>query len=254
MKVTFLGTGTSTGVPVPTCACAVCTSADPRDRRLRPSVLLEWEGASVLIDTGTDLREQALTRRIERIDAILYTHAHADHIMGLDDLRMYNWKRGGPIPAYGSATTLGMLRRTFWYVFEEVEAGGGKPALTLHEVERPFGLLGREVVPVPAIHGRLPVTGWRIGGFAYLTDVSAIPETSDRLLEGLDVLVVSALRRRPHPTHLTFEQSAAIARRVGARTTWFTHLSHDARHEELEAELPPEIRVAWDGLTLDVPG
>lgn len=252
MRVTFLGTGTSTGVPVPTCTCAVCTSTDPRDRRLRPSVLLEWDGASVLIDTGTDLREQALAHRIDRVDAILYTHAHADHIMGLDDLRMYNWKRGGPIPAYGSATTLGMIRRTFWYVFEEVEAGGGKPGLTLQEVERPFELLGREIVPVPAMHGRLAVTGWRIGGFAYLTDVSGIPESSFPLLEGLEVLVLSALRRRPHPTHLTFEQATAIARRVGARTTWFTHLSHDVGHAEVESGLPPEIRVARDGLVLDV--
>lgn len=252
MKVTFLGTGTSTGVPVPTCSCPVCTSDDPRDRRLRPSVLLEWEGVSVLIDTGTDLREQALTRGIERVDAILYTHAHADHIMGLDDLRMYNWKRGGPIPAYGSATTLGMLRRTFWYVFDEVEAGGGKPGLTLHEVDRPFELLGREIVPVPAMHGRLPVTGWRIGGFAYLTDVSAVPDESYALLQGLEAFVLSALRRRPHPTHLTFEQSIAIAGRVRAETTWFTHLSHDVRHAEIEAELPPGIRVARDGLVLEV--
>src|SRR5512138_1346289 len=190
MRVTFLGTGTSTGVPVPTCDCAVCTSADPRDRRLRPSILLEWEGASVLVDTSTDLRQQALDHRLMRLDAVLYTHAHADHIFGLDELRMYNWRRGGAMPVYGSATTLAAIRRTFWYVFEDVEAGGGKPLLEMHEVDGPFELAGRRIVPVPLHHGSLPILGYRIGGFAYLTDVSEIPDGSYALLRGLDVLVL----------------------------------------------------------------
>ena len=254
MRVTFLGTGTSTGVPVPTCGCRVCLSTDPRDRRLRPSVLLSWDGATVLVDTSTDLRCQALREGLARLDAVLYTHAHADHLFGLDDLRMYNWVRGGPIPAYGSASTLAAIRRTFWYVFEEAPAGGGKPSLTLHPVDDgPFTLAGRTIVPVPLLHGRLPILGYRVGGFAYLTDVSAIPETSYPLLEGLDVLVLSALRLRPHPTHMHLARSLEETARIGARRTLFTHIAHEIAHAEIAPTLPPGVELAYDGLRLDLP-
>lgn len=253
MIVTFLGTGTSTGVPVPTCACSVCRSDDPRDKRLRPSVLLQWDGAAVLIDTATDLRRQALDAGLARLDAVLYTHAHADHVFGLDDLRMYNWRLGGPMPVYGSAETLRAIRRTFWYVFEDVEAGGGKPSLAMHEIDAPFGLHGRTIVPVPVRHGRLGVTGWRVGGFAYLTDVSAIPEASYALLGDLDVLVLSALRHRPHPTHMHLERALEEARRIGARRTLFTHIAHDLSHAEVAATLPDSVELAFDGLRLEVP-
>lgn len=252
MRVTFLGTGTSTGVPVPTCDCAVCTSADPRDRRLRPSILLEWEGASVLVDTSTDLRQQALDHRLMRLDAVLYTHAHADHIFGLDELRMYNWRRGGAMPVYGSATTLAAIRRTFWYVFEDVEAGGGKPLLEMHEVHGPFELAGRRIVPVPLHHGRLPILGYRIGGFAYLTDVSEIPDGSYALLRGLDVLVLSALRHRPHPTHFHLARAIDEARRIGATRTLFTHIAHELSHGAVAATLPPGLELAHDGLVVEV--
>jgi phosphoribosyl 1,2-cyclic phosphate phosphodiesterase len=252
MRVTFLGTGTSTGVPVPTCTCAVCRSVDPRDHRLRPSVLLEWDGATVLIDTATDLRQQALAHGLARLDAVLYTHAHADHVFGLDDLRMYNWKRGGAIPVYGSESTLAAIRRTFWYVFEEVEAGGGKPAIELHPVDRPFPLAGRTIVPVPVLHGRLPILGYRCGRFAYLTDVSAIPESSYGLLEDLDVLVLSALRIRPHPTHMHLARSLEEAARIGAKRTLFTHIAHEIAHAEVAPGLPAGVELAFDGLRLDV--
>src|SRR6185503_19183684 len=205
MRVTFLGTGTSTGVPVLTCSCEVCRSQDPRDRRLRPSVLLEWDGASVLIDTSTDLRQQALALPLRRVDAVLYTHHHADHILGLDELRLYNWRQKAAVPVYGTPETLAALRRTFWYVFEDVQVGGGKPAVEPHAVDGPFTLWGRRIVPVPVLHGTLPILGFRVEGFAYLTDVSAIPESSYALLTGLDVLVLNALRPRPHPTHLHLE-------------------------------------------------
>jgi phosphoribosyl 1,2-cyclic phosphate phosphodiesterase len=251
MDVTFLGTGTSTGVPVPTCACDVCRSTDPRDQRLRPSALLRWDGASVLVDTSTDLRQQVLRHRVTELDAVLYTHAHADHIFGLDDLRMFNWRRGGAIPVYGSPITLAALRRTFWYVFEDVEAGGGKPLLDLHEVDAPFELLGREIVPIPLHHGRLPILGYRIGTFAYLTDVSAIPEASYALLDGLDVLVLSALRYRPHPTHFTLERALAEAARIGARRTLFTHVAHEISYAAVAPMLPEGIELAYDGLTLE---
>lgn len=252
MNVTFLGTGTSTGVPVPTCTCEVCRSDDPRDTRLRPSVLLRWEAASVLVDTSTDLRQQVLRLGLRDIDAVVYTHAHADHVFGLDDLRMFNWRRGGAIPVYGSAVTLAALRRTFWYVFEDVEAGGGKPILDLHEVDAPFPLLGRTVVPVPLQHGRLPILGYRIGGFAYLTDVSAIPDSSYDLLRGLDVLVLSALRRRPHPTHLTLSRALEEAERIGAARTLFTHIAHELSHAAVQAELPAGVELAYDGLSLEI--
>ncbi|HVQ35690.1 MAG TPA: MBL fold metallo-hydrolase [Candidatus Bathyarchaeia archaeon] len=253
MIVTFLGTGTSTGVPVPTCDCAVCRSTDPRDKRLRPSVLLTWDGGVVLIDTGTDLRRQALDHGLKRIDAVLYTHAHADHIFGLDEIRLFNWRQGRAMPVYGSAVTLAAIRRTFWYVFEDVEAGGGKPLLELHEIDGPFPLLGREIVPVPLEHGRLPVTGWRVGGLAYLTDVSAIPPASYALLEGLELLVISALRIRPHPTHMHLSRALEEVARIGAKRTLLTHIAHEIAHAEIDPTLPEGVRLAYDGLVVEVP-
>lgn len=252
MRATFLGTGTSTGVPVVTCDCAVCISSDPLNQRLRPSLLLEWDGATVLIDTSTDLRQQALRQGLRRLDAVLLTHAHADHIMGFDELRLFKRRQRGPIPVYGSVPTLAGLRRSFWYAFEDVQTGGGKPSVDLHEVVGPFPLLGRSIVPVDVLHGRLPVTGWRIGVFAYVTDVSRIPETSYDSLAGLDVLVLSALRHRPHPTHLTLAQAVEEARRIGARRTYFTHMSHDVDHAEVAASLPTGITLAHDGLVVEV--
>ncbi len=254
MRVTFLGTGTSTGVPVPACSCAVCRSDDPRDKRLRPSVLLQWDGASVLVDTSADLREQALRQGLRRVDAVLYTHAHADHILGLDELRLYGWRQGGPVPAYGSPRTLAALRRTFWYAFEDGEPReSSRPAIDLHEIEGPFDLLGRRVVPVPLRHGSLPIFGYRVGRFAYLTDVSDIPPSSHELLSGLDDLVLDGLRPRPHPTHFHIARAVEEAARIGARRTWLTHMSHDAPARDLAAMLPPGVRLAHDGLVLEVP-
>jgi phosphoribosyl 1,2-cyclic phosphate phosphodiesterase len=252
MKVTFLGTGTSTGVPVPTCDCPVCCSSDPRDRRLRPSVWIEWAGASVLIDTATDLREQALRHGIGKIDAVLYTHAHADHVLGMDDLRLYNWRQGGAIPVYGSARTLTALGRTFWYVFDPEPTEGTRPTILRHPIEDPFELLGRTIVPVPLHHGSLPILGYRIGRMAYLTDVSRIPQESYPLLRNLDVLVLNALRDRPHPTHLTIEQAIEEAGKIGARRTLLTHLSHEAGHTAVSGRLPPGVDVAYDGLSLEI--
>jgi phosphoribosyl 1,2-cyclic phosphate phosphodiesterase len=252
VRVTLLGTGTSTGVPVPTCTCATCRSDDPHDRRWRCSALIEWDGATVLIDTSTDLRAQALAHRIERIDAVLYTHAHADHVLGLDELRMFNWRQGGPVPAYGNPATLAAVARTFWYVFDEAPSEHTRPAIELRPVTGPFELCGREVVPVPVIHGRLPILGYRLGRFAYLTDVSAIPDTSLPLLADLDVLVLSALRHRPHPAHLTIEAAVEQARAIGAGHTYLTHLSHEVHHATHAARLPAGIELAHDGLRIEV--
>jgi phosphoribosyl 1,2-cyclic phosphate phosphodiesterase len=252
MRVTFLGSGTSTGVPVIGCACEVCQSRDPRDRRLRPSIRIEWPGASVLVDTSTDLRAQALDRGVDRVDAVLYTHAHADHVLGLDELRTFNWRQRAPIPAYGSAETLADLSRTFWYVFETVQEGGGKPAVGRRPVAGPFEILGRRVVPIPVMHGQLPILGYRVGGLAYLTDASLIPETSYGLLRGLDVLVLAAPRERPHPTHMHLARAVEEARRIAPRRTILTHIGHDLLHARVSAGLPEDVEMAYDGLVLEI--
>ena len=249
----MLGSGTSTGVPVVGCDCAVCRSPDARNRRLRPALWLELAGGgSVLIDTPPDLREQALRAGLRRVDAVLYTHAHADHIFGLDDLRPFNFRQNGTIPCFASAATLDRLRQVFSYVVEETQEGGGKPRLELHAVRSPFALLDEEILPIPAWHGELEVYGYRCRRFAYLTDVNRIPEASWPLLAGLDVLILSALRYRPHPTHFSLAEAVATALRIGARRTIFTHLAHDVDHGALREPLPPGIELGYDGLVVEL--
>jgi phosphoribosyl 1,2-cyclic phosphate phosphodiesterase len=253
-RVTFLGTGTSHGVPMIGCACAVCRSADPRDRRLRPSIYLDVEhGPAILVDTATDLRQQALTHGVTRVDALLFTHSHADHVMGLDEVRRFNVLMGGPLPVFADAATAAELRRVFAYAFTPPMAkGGGVPQLALSAITGPFDAVGLPVVPVPLLHGTLPILGFRFGRFAYLTDCSAIPEPSFALLHGLDVLVVDALRHRPHPTHFTIAEATAAARRIGATQTYFTHICHDLPHAQTTANLPAGVALAHDGLVLEV--
>jgi len=252
MRVTFLGTGTSIGVPVPTCTCEVCRSEDPRNHRLRPSVWLEWSGASVLLDTSPDLREQALRHGIARIDAVLFTHGHADHVLGMDDLRLYNWRQRAPVPAYGNQETLEAIRRTFWYVFDETPTESTRPSIDLRLVQGPFSLLGARVVPVPLLHGTMEILGYRVGRFAYLTDVSHIPEASRDLLGGLRVLVLSALRRRPHPNHFSLAEALEVAASLGAERTLLTHMSHEMHYSGVSAGLPPGVGLAYDGLSIEV--
>ncbi len=252
LTVTLLGSGTSTGVPVIGCTCAVCTSDNPRNRRLRPGLKLETERGVALVDTGTDLREQALRFGLPRLDAVVYTHPHADHIFGLDDIRIFNFRQRAPIPCYASRDTLRALRRTFAYVFEETQEGGGKPQLDLIEIQGPFELLGREIVPVPVWHGTLEVYGYRLGGFAYVTDCSVIPEASFRLLEGVDVLILDALRYRPHSTHFSVAEAVAAAARIGAGRTILTHLAHDVDYGAPEVELPAGVELGYDGIRFEV--
>lgn len=251
LRVTLMGTGTSTGVPRIACDCAVCTSADPRNRRLRAGVLLETAAGTAVVDTSPDLRQQALTHRIRRLDAILFTHPHADHVYGLDDVRIFNFLQRRDLPCYGSAETLAAIRRTFAYVWEQGQHGGGKPRLELVPVDGPFTAIGETVVPLPAWHGRMPVTGYRLRGFALLTDVSEIPDATWPLLAGLEVLVLGALRYTPHPTHFNFEQAVAVARRIGARRTYLTHVSHEVDHAAPKVDLPPGVEIAHDGLAFD---
>jgi phosphoribosyl 1,2-cyclic phosphate phosphodiesterase len=251
MRVTFLGTGTSIGTPVPTCDCRVCTSDDPRNRRLRPSIWLRWGESSVLVDTAPDLREQALRYGIARIDAVLFTHAHADHILGLDDLRLYNWRQRAPVPVYGNGPTLEAIGKTFWYVFDAKPTQSTRPAVDRQPVTAPFSLLGCRVIPVPVLHGEMPILGYRLGRFAYLTDVSRIPEESLALLSDLDVLVLSALRERPHPNHFSLGESIEQARSIGAKRTYLTHLSHEMHYETTSVKLPPGLELAYDGLSIE---
>ena len=248
-RVTFLGTGTSHGVPIIGCRCAVCRSADPRDNRLRPSIHLDVDGGpGLLVDTSTDLRQQALRYDITRVDAVLFTHSHADHVMGLDELRRFNAITQRGIPVYADARTGAELTRIFAYAFRPPTGpGGGVPQLGLTEIDGPFEVAGVRVVPVPILHGRQPILGFRIGNFAYLTDCSEVPEPSFALLEGLDLLVLDALRHRPHPTHLTVADAVAVATRIGARRTVFTHICHDLPHADTCAALPSGMALAFDG-------
>jgi phosphoribosyl 1,2-cyclic phosphate phosphodiesterase len=236
------------------CSCETCRSSDPRDRRLRPSIFVDVpDRAAILVDTATDLRQQALTYGVTRVDAILFTHGHADHVMGLDEVRRFNAIQNGAIPCYASPSTWETLKRTFYYVFDgKPRQGGGVPQLVPTDAVEPFSVGGVRVVPVPVWHGRMPVLGYRFGSFAYLTDCSAIPDESWPLLEGLDTLVVDALRYRPHSTHFSVDEALSVAERVGASRSFFTHMCHDISHAELSARLPPGVELAYDGLVLEV--
>lgn len=257
MRITFLGTGTSQGIPVIGCDCAVCRSSAPEDTRFRASVVVSQDdGTYVLVDTTPDLRSQALVQGLTQVDAVVYTHSHADHIFGLDELRRFIALRGGgTLTVHGDTETMNNLRRTFTYAFESpAELGGGVPRLVASVEDGPFVIGDTEWIPVPIFHGRRLINGYRIGGFAYLTDCSGIPETSWPLLDGLDVLVVGALRETPHPTHFSLDEAIAAARRTGARRTLFTHMCHDLGHAETNAHLPEGMSLAYDGLSVTLPG
>jgi len=252
VKITFLGTGTSHGVPMIACDCGVCRSTDPHDSRLRPSIHVQLDdGTSILVDAGPDLRQQALKYDVRRVDAILFTHGHADHILGLDETRRFSAILGAAMPCYGDALTLTDIRRMFAYVFDAATPrGGGLPDLDLIEIDGPVAVKGHRVEPVPLFHGARPILGFRFGSFAYLTDCNRIPEESWPLLHNLDVVVLDALRVRPHPTHFSLAEAVEAAHRIAARQTFFTHMTHDLGHEATNARLPQGMALAYDGLEL----
>jgi phosphoribosyl 1,2-cyclic phosphate phosphodiesterase len=231
------------------CDCRVCTSPDPRDRRTRTSAVFSYDGRHLLVDTAPELRLQCLAADVRRVDAILYTHAHADHVVGLDDVRRFNHLAEGTLNVYGEATALEQIREMFRYAFiEDPDYPSAKPRLQAVPVTGPFGLFGREVIPLPYWHGPTRVYGYRVGDIAYCPDCNAIPDDTRARLEGLEVLVLDALRRRYHPTHFNLEQAVAEARRIGARRTVFTHIAHELLHAEVTAELPDGMELAVDGL------
>ena len=251
IRLTFLGTGTSNGIPVIGCQCPVCASDDPRDRRTRSSAVVHLAEHNILIDTAPELRLQALATGLTRVDAVLFTHAHADHVGGFDDLRQFNYLAQSHLPVYADSETATELRARFGYAFvDRFPFYGGKPDLWLSEITGPFCLFGQEIVPIPVRHGRWTVLGFRFGPLAYVTDAKEIPPESLELLAGVDVLVLNALRERPHPTHLSLAEALAIVERIRPQRAYFTHISHEVAHAATSARLPQGVELAYDGLTI----
>lgn len=249
IELLFLGSGTSAGVPMIGCHCPVCTSTDPHDKRDRPSVVISYDNTRVLVDTTPELRHQCLRNGIENVDAIVFTHAHADHIFGLDDVRRFNAVRHGPLDAWADAPTFRTLHHLFEYAFKPLEKESDfRPQLIHRPIDGPFEIGGQRWMPVPLIHGKSHVLGFRIGSLAYCTDVSAIPETSFDLLRDLDVLVLGALANKPHPKHFSIYEAVEAAKRIGARQTYFTHIGHLLGHAQTNAILPAGMQLAHDGL------
>ena len=251
MKIRVLGSGTSSGVPVIGCNCAVCTSENSKNKRSRASILIQNDGYNVLIDTATEFRLQALAAGIRRIDGVFFTHAHADHIHGLDDLRPLSHKKS--IAVFADADTREEIETRFSYIFNHQGRGGGVPRIHLHTVgSDPVECCGLQVIPIPLLHGDQPILGYRFNSFAYLTDCSGIPETSFARLQDLDVLVIDALRYRPHPTHFSVAEALEMIKRIAPGRTYLTHLCHDVEYHTLLRELPPGVEPAYDGLEFEL--
>lgn len=255
MRLTVLGSGTSSGVPTIGCGCRTCTSVDPRDQRTRPSVWITTDSASIVIDTSSDFRTQCLIHDVRRLDGVIYTHHHFDHIAGFDDLRAFNYTARRPVELYAMPETLNHLRHVFNYAFAQDNSNpSSTPSVQVTLLtEKPFQIAGIEFTPIPLQHGNMRVNGYRFGNAAYCTDCNYISPESMEAIRGVDVLILDALRQIPHPTHFTIEQAVNVARAIGARETYFTHIAHDILHDEVEQTLPDNIHLAYDGLAIDLP-
>ncbi len=249
LKVILLGTGTSHGVPMIGCECEVCRSDDPKDKRTRTSLYVERGDVSVLVDTPPELRLQCIASGIRSVNGVLFTHAHADHVVGLDDLRRFNWLSGKAVPCYGTSETLGSLERMFSYAFKEMpDYPSSKPRLELCTIDgNPFEVDGFKIIPISLRHGCKMIVGYRFGDVAYCTDCNGIPDESFPLLQELDVLILDGLRETPHPTHFNLSQAVEMAGRIGARRTFFTHIAHELGHSRTNASLPDNMALAYDG-------
>ena len=247
----FLGTGTSHGVPIIGCKCAVCTSTDPHNKRTRTSALIEHDGKNILIDASIDFRQQALREMINHLDAILITHGHADHIFGLDEMRRFNVLQGETIACFAEEHSLVELRRVYEYFWNSPQSGGGVPDIRFETINGPFEAAGVKIVPLRAEHGAVPVTGYRIGSAAYLTDCNEIPDDTLGKIEGIALLVLDGLRWKEHPTHFNLDQAIEQATRIGAERTCFVHMTHDVDHQSTQHRLPKGMALAYDGLRVE---
>lgn len=254
MRLTFLGTGTSVGIPVIGCLCAVCTSPDTRNRRLRTSAWLEAGDQSILFDAGPDLRQQVLAAGIQRVDAVLLTHAHADHVAGLDDLRPLNFAQRAAIPLYGTADTLAAVRERFSYAFVETSVGSTRPSLELIEITpgTPFRLGQLDILPLPIQHGTWTITAYRIGALGYVTDANLVPSTTQECLRDLDVLVLNTLNAQPHPTHFSLPESVALVETLQPRRALLVHMGHNLDHAATNSQLPSHVQLAYDGQSVTI--
>lgn len=251
MKITFLGTGTSQGVPVIACDCHVCTSADERDKRLRVSVMIETQGKVIVIDSGPDFRYQMLRAGVKHLDAIVFTHEHKDHVAGMDDIRAFNYKQQTEIDIYAHTRVQGALKREFSYIFSDYTYPG-IPKVILNDIDdKPFLVHGIEFIPIKVMHYKLPVLGFRVGDFTYITDAKTVADEEKKKIKGSKILVINALQREKHISHFTMEEALAFAEGISAEQTYFTHISHRlGRHEEVNNELPPNVNLGYDGLVL----
>ena len=252
MRITFLGTGTSQGVPIINCNCPVCTSTNPKNKRMRCSVMIETGHSNILIDTSIDMYQQFIAYHFDRIDAILYTHAHADHIFGLDELRRFNRMQKEVIPVYGNAETMTRIRQVFDYALNDGTFISGIPNITANSIDTEFKIKDIKIIPIPLMHGKDQIFGYRIGNIAYCTDVNFIPEESYQFLHNLDILVLGALREKKHPRHFNVEEAIAEMNKIKAKQTYFTHISHKLDHEKHGRDLPPSCSFAYDGLSIEI--